>query len=236
MPDKPEIGDSLIFKLKTAVKKYNRLYYFLVAVVGFFVGQKTSKEIVNGLPKDAVILNVGSGPRVIAPHVINIDSFPFKGVTIVADATNLPFKDSSVDAVICECVLEHVPDPNAVVREIERVLKRGGLLYLSVPFMDAYHASPDDFHRWTVSGLRETLKNFKEVELKIGWGPTTALTLVVAHWVGLVFSFGSRALYQIITLTLFVLLTPLKFLDFLLRYHPSATNIAMGFYFLGTKK
>lgn len=86
----------------------------------------------------------------------------------------MPFKDNSVDAVVNESLLEHVSDPQAVVAEIVRVLKPGGILYTSVPFMTPYHASPDDFNRWTRSGLRKLFSDFEVVEEGIDGGPWSA--------------------------------------------------------------
>lgn len=50
-----------------------------------------------------------------------------------ADATKLPFPDKSFDKIICSEVLEHIPDYQAVLAEIERILKPGGLLAITVP-------------------------------------------------------------------------------------------------------
>jgi len=50
---------------------------------------------------------------------------------LLADATALPFEDASVDGVVCSNLLEHTPDAEAVIREIERVLRPGGWVYLS---------------------------------------------------------------------------------------------------------
>ncbi|MDJ0921576.1 MAG: class I SAM-dependent methyltransferase [Henriciella sp.] len=55
-----------------------------------------------------------------------------------ADATALDFEDNSFDAVICSEVLEHLPDYDAALQEIRRVLKPGGKLCISVP-----HAWPE---------------------------------------------------------------------------------------------
>ena len=50
-----------------------------------------------------------------------------------ADALHLPFADDTFDKVICSEVLEHIPDYNGALAEIERVLKPGGLFCASVP-------------------------------------------------------------------------------------------------------
>lgn len=50
-----------------------------------------------------------------------------------ANALELPFADDSFDKVICSEVLEHIPDYAGALKEIERVLKPGGLFCASVP-------------------------------------------------------------------------------------------------------
>ena len=52
---------------------------------------------------------------------------------VQANALQLPFADDSFDKVICSEVLEHIPDYQSALRDIERVLKPGGLFCASVP-------------------------------------------------------------------------------------------------------
>lgn len=57
-----------------------------------------------------------------------------KNVTFLnADATNLPLKAKTFDRIIATEVLEHIPDEQAVLRELHRVLKPEGILVITVP-------------------------------------------------------------------------------------------------------
>lgn len=52
---------------------------------------------------------------------------------VQGDATKLPFKNNSFDVVVCSEVLEHVPDPKLLIKEIKRVIKKSGNIIISVP-------------------------------------------------------------------------------------------------------
>ena len=51
----------------------------------------------------------------------------------IADITKLPFADSSFDCVICSEVMEHIPDHEKALKELDRILKPQGTLVVSVP-------------------------------------------------------------------------------------------------------
>jgi len=66
----------------------------------------------------------------------------------------MPFDDATFDTVLSVQVLEHTPDPQALVSEMARVLRPGGLLILSAPFSFRLHEEPHDYLRFSPHGLR----------------------------------------------------------------------------------
>jgi len=82
-----------------------------------------------------------------------------------SSAEFLPLRDDCADLVLCTQVLEHVDDPFAVVKEIERVLKRGGMVLLSTHGVFPVHPCPGDYWRWTDAGLMKLFKNFNHVQV-----------------------------------------------------------------------
>lgn len=64
---------------------------------------------------------------------------------ITSDITDIPVKAESFDAVMCIEVLEHVPDPAKAIKEIDRVLKKGGVMIITAPFASFTHFAPYHF-------------------------------------------------------------------------------------------
>jgi SAM-dependent methyltransferase len=73
------------------------------------------------------------------------------------DGTKFPFEDHQFDSVLCNQVLEHVFNPDEFLSEIARVLKPGGHLLLTVPFVWDEHEQPYDYARYTSFGLSSLL-------------------------------------------------------------------------------
>lgn len=83
------------------------------------------------------------------------------------DGETFPFEDESFDNVFSSQVLEHVPNPERIIYEMSRVLKKDGLILLSIPFVFPEHMQPYDFYRYTTFGIKNLLEknNFKILEL-----------------------------------------------------------------------
>lgn len=71
---------------------------------------------------------------------------------------DIPREDAYYDTVILTQVLEHVPNPEAVLRELARVTRPGGKLLLSVPMICPLHGEPWHFFNFTHHGLAELAK------------------------------------------------------------------------------
>ena len=75
------------------------------------------------------------------------------GADVLYDGRCLPFADASVDNILCNQVLEHVFEPIAFLSELHRVLRPGGRLMMTVPFVWDEHEQPYDFARYSSFGL-----------------------------------------------------------------------------------
>lgn len=223
--------------LKTFLKRSPFLYYAVWHVFcPVLMLVNGPSRIFRYATKDGLILDVGSGPERLNKEFINIDIMPFSEVDIVADARWLPFANDSVSALVNESVLEHVEDAPAVAQEMVRVLAPGGFLYTSIPFIHPYHASPDDFNRYTLSGLKHLFAELEIVEEGVRSGPWSAFLMFLAYWLGVIFAFGSKKAAPLLAHVFMLVLGPIKFLDFLFIYMPGADTVAAHVYIIGRKR
>ncbi len=133
------------------------------------------------------VIDIGGGLRVIKeknnrydssrewlrPYIEKVDYKVMDPVNtyhpdIVGDVHNIPLDDNSVDAIVCLAVLEHVENPIQAYKEMHRVLKPGGYVFIYVPFLYYYHAEKGyygDFWRFTEDGLRWLSKPFTTCEM-----------------------------------------------------------------------
>ncbi|HEY4503491.1 MAG TPA: class I SAM-dependent methyltransferase [Candidatus Paceibacterota bacterium] len=224
-------------RLKSFLKRWPKLYYSIWHLFcPVLMLQNGPRMIAKFIPENVTIIDIGSGPERLGDRFLNIDVYPFPEVDIVADAESLPFGDDSIDAIVSESMLEHVPHPLRVTHEMLRVLKKGGVIYVSAPFIHPYHASPDDFNRWTLSGLKELFPNIEIMKSGVRSGPWSAFLMFLAYWLGIVFSFGSKKTAPFLAHIFMLILGPFKYLDFIFMNIPGAEAVAAHLYIIGRKK
>jgi SAM-dependent methyltransferase len=101
---------------------------------------------------------------------------------LVTSDGRLPIAARTFDMVVSINTLEHVYAIEQALDELLRVVKPGGRLVLSVPFLYRVHGCPDDFNRPTASWWRETLSRKGVAELEVAplaWdGMTTGVAVI----------------------------------------------------------
>ena len=110
------------------------------------------------IPAETMVLDVGAGRcryralfahcRYWAQDFCGLDAgiLTYSAIDVVSDAASLPMSSASFDVVLCTEVLEHVPNPIEVVREISRVLRPGGWLVLTAPLGSGLHQVPYHYY------------------------------------------------------------------------------------------
>jgi len=75
-----------------------------------------------------------------------------------------PTGHESFGGIVCAHLLEHVRDPFAAARNIEALLAPGGHAFIQVPWVQAFHAFPDDYWRISLSGLELLFQGLKPLD------------------------------------------------------------------------
>jgi len=116
------------------------------------------------------------------PVLVNINQTA--SPDIIADLTcSWPFRSEVFGMIISTWVLEHLKDPLIFFREAYRVLKQGGFLVATVPFLYREHGSPYDYWRFTATALRHLAESagFSVVQVKrVGGSPM--LSTIALLW------------------------------------------------------
>lgn len=117
------------------------------------------------------LLDLGCGMkpyRSLFPFVqefIGFDIEKNECVDVVGLNWELPFEENAFDALLCTQVLEHTAKIPETVSEIRRVVKNGGLIFISVPLAYPEHGAPYDYYRFTRYGLKEIFKDFEVIKI-----------------------------------------------------------------------
>ena len=204
----------------------------LVGVLQKIIGtnfQPYQFDLKTVLPFDALALNCGAGMSAKDPLLeVNLDYFMFPTVDLVADVQEIPFADSTFDCVKSEFLIEHVKNPFQVCSEMLRVLKPGGVLYISYPFIHAYHSFPGDYFRFTHSGMLSMFGNVEILKEGVLTGP--ACRWVAASADLFTFFIKSSRLRAAIRALILSVLSPIKLLDLILNRFSSSKNCAVTLY------
>lgn len=189
------------------------------------------------LPPGARICDLGAGGRRLSPETRTVDVTPGPEVDVVADIHHVPLPDQSFELVVCTGTLNLCRDPGQVAKEMARLLVPGGWVHLEIGLFQPYLPEPEDYHRFTLPGLRLLFGQVGIEERRSGAhiGPMSALSTAALYLVADLLpgpAFWRRGLRGASHLAF----GPLKYLDAAL---PQATReqgpFAYGIYFVGQK-
>lgn len=137
------------------------------------------------------VLNAGAGNRDISALVEGElfnqdipDGQHNANIHIHSPLHRIPKPDGFFDAIFCNAVLEHVANPEEVMAEFSRVCRKGGSLYLAVPFLQPEHKDPTDFQRYTADGLSDMVRRheFEVTSVDALFNIYTTLGWIVFSW------------------------------------------------------
>ncbi len=145
----PCIWDYNYYLMRTLARAFRQLVTDYVPrdagvrVVDFGCGTRPYEPLFEGRRAEYIGVDVGPNPRA------DLTLQPGQAV---------PLEDGSADVVLSSQVLEHVVDVDAYLAECRRLLKPGGMLFLSTHGTWLYHPYPTDVRRWTCWGLRHEIE------------------------------------------------------------------------------
>lgn len=136
-------------------------------------------------------------------------------VDVYYDGKKIPFKDEYFDNIFSSEVFEHIENIEDILKELNRVLKKGGKILITVPFVWNEHEVPNDYRRFTTFGIISMLKkhNFKidKVETTTHFFETLYQTFIL--YLYHIFQTKKKALNTLLTL---IFLSPFNLLGLIL--------------------
>jgi len=126
-----------------------------------------------------ILIDIGCGKKPykdifseFVSHHIGIDNQKAPNVRsqmdLICNVYQIGLENEFCDVVLCTEVLEHLEDPRKAMLEMNRILKDGGVVILTVPLFWPIHEAPRDYYRYTEHGLRFLFQQagFEVIEIK----------------------------------------------------------------------
>ncbi|MDJ0555458.1 MAG: sulfotransferase domain-containing protein [Microcoleaceae cyanobacterium MO_207.B10] len=123
-------------------------------------------KVLNKIGNNGIVLDFGAGntqKEYLKPNICYLDVQQYQYTDIVCSTLKLPFPDNCFDGIISHAVFEHLPNPFITAKELYRILKPGGLIFIDTAFLQPLHADPSHYFNMTVHGLRQVLLDFEEI-------------------------------------------------------------------------
>ena len=180
---------------------------------GYYLIQKSLIEAVSNLKSkiNGNVLDIGCGVMPYKKYLLKANTITnYIGIDleyseyhnkvrpdIFWDGVTIPLPDNSQDWIIATEFLEHYFDTEHILQEMKRVLKPGGGIFFSVPFIYTLHEIPHDHHRFTPFTLSKHFEKcgFTKNEIYPRGGFNYSLIIMMSLWAK---NAGSKGLIRLI--------------------------------------
>jgi SAM-dependent methyltransferase len=182
-------------------------------------------------------INIGGGPRRLDERLVHLDVVPHPSCDCIADARRLPFAAGAFDLAVSQETVEHVDDPFLAVREMVRVVRPGGKVYLQVPFVIGYHPGPEDYWRFSRAGVEALLRQagIPAAQIDLAVGPATGFYRIAVEFLAGIAGRLAPGLYRPGKGAAALLCYPVKWLDGWLAGGEERDRIAGGYLAIAIK-
>ncbi len=206
-----------------------------MAEVEYILDRDILDESIKEIAKRKVVLDIGAGSPLCKElskyksifkntQYYSLDIKFHPQLDLIADVQALPFKDACIDGIICKDVLYLVAEPKNAVNELLKILNKGGLVFISAPFLYPYHGKNGqrDFWRFSKDGLEYMFSNFSKIKLQpCGSYINTALSFMIG------FKPKNRFLIKILEKPLCLLINFLRRKTINSLHNPMSFNILL---------
>lgn len=148
---------------------------------------------------------------------------------IYYNGCNLPFANNVFESILCTEVFEHVENLDEIIIELYRVLRPGGRMIVTTPFICIEHEMPYDFRRFSINGLSNLMKknNFKILISKKLLNNTHVFFQTINFYICQTFLKKKNKYLKIVIY--FFLIGPINFLSLVLSFLlPKADEMYFG--------
>lgn len=127
----------------------------------------TTREVINYILPHVRgrVLDLGAGSAKYKQSILkkaseyrSCDAVKNNNIDDVCDVLNLQYPPASFDTVVSTQVMEHINNPYKMAEQIYKILKPGGKVIITAPFLVPIHQDPGDYFRFTKDGLSEIFK------------------------------------------------------------------------------
>ncbi|MFA7301086.1 MAG: methyltransferase domain-containing protein [Candidatus Shapirobacteria bacterium] len=169
------------------------------ATINNYFGTSFRRKLLDKFQQDhiqeyrGVVLDIGGRdrgsfkkPKAVVDRWIFADIEAKHHPDIVLDVAHMDvISTESIDVVNCIELFEHVQEIDKGITECYRVLKNGGTIIISIPFLFPIHADPSDYQRWTNHKWDNILHSvgFKSINIKPMGGFFTTLSDMVSMFI-----------------------------------------------------